>query len=730
MAETIKGINVVIGAETTGLSKALSDVNKQSKDIQSELRQVEKLLKLDPKNTELLAQKQKLLAQAVSNTQEKLDRLKTAQEQVNQQFASGDISEGQYRAFQREIVATEQQLKKLEQQGQETKRSLADLGASLQNTGGKLHGVGQTMALGVTAPVVAAGAAAVKFASDMAESTNKVNVAFGDSADKVKAWADTTLKSYGIAEGSALDMAALFGDMGTAMGQSQEEAAKMSMNLVGLAGDLASFKNIGIEQAQDALKGIFTGEGEALKTLGIVMQDSTLKAYALAKGYNKSYEDMSQAEKVALRYAFVMDAAKNAQGDFARTSDGTANQLRIMQESLKELAASIGEVLLPIITPIMQKFNEWIQQFGELDDGTKKIIIVIAGIVAALGPLLLVLGPIVSVIGSVIGVIGALGAASAAGATGIGILTTAFPVLGGVIAAITGPIGIAVAAIAGLIAIGVLLYRNWDDIKAKLSEVWGVVSDFFTKAIPAAINTALEWFKQLPGKVIEFLNQLPEKIGYIIGLALGNIVKFGLDAINWAITEVPKFIESIIQFYMELPGKIWELLVAAYEKVKEWGKNLLDWTKTEIPKIITSIIDFFKALPGKLFEIGVDVVKGLWDGIKSMVGWIGDKISGFVRGIVDGFKDGMEISSPSKVMAEIGKNISLGLAEGMAGAAGIVDKALSGLLNTMIIRADMAMAGTGVSNNTTYNNGGNNIYITVQDGEDLLRTLHRMGVDI
>jgi len=106
LAESIRGINIVISGETTGLQKALADVNKQSKDIQSELKQVEKLLKLDPGNTELLAQKQKLLSDAVAATGEKLNRLRAAQEQVNQQFARGEINEGQYRAFQREIVAT------------------------------------------------------------------------------------------------------------------------------------------------------------------------------------------------------------------------------------------------------------------------------------------------------------------------------------------------------------------------------------------------------------------------------------------------------------------------------------------------------------------------------------------------------------------------------------------------------------------------------------------------
>lgn len=130
MAETIRGINVVIGADTTKLSKALSDVNQKSKDIQSELRQVDRLLKFDPGNTELLAQKQKLLSQAVANTSEKLDRLKSVQQQVNEQFQRGEISEGQYRAFQREIAKTQQELQRFQERLQETEQEQQKIASS------------------------------------------------------------------------------------------------------------------------------------------------------------------------------------------------------------------------------------------------------------------------------------------------------------------------------------------------------------------------------------------------------------------------------------------------------------------------------------------------------------------------------------------------------------------------------------------------------------------------
>jgi TP901 family phage tail tape measure protein len=179
MAESIRGINVVIGADTTGLSKALSDVNKRSKDIQSELKQVERLLKLDPSNTELLAQKQKLLADAIENAREKLDRLRSVQEQVNEQFQRGEISEGQYRAFQRETEKTRLELEKLEKQLKDMEPAVESFGEKMQKAGDKLKSAGEKMtdagkklSIGVTAPIVGlgtvAGKAAVEFESAFA----------------------------------------------------------------------------------------------------------------------------------------------------------------------------------------------------------------------------------------------------------------------------------------------------------------------------------------------------------------------------------------------------------------------------------------------------------------------------------------------------------------------------------------------------------------------------------
>ncbi len=280
------------------------------------------------------------------------------------------------------------------------------LNASLNKASSKLKAfgksatrIGKDLSLKLTLPIGLAAAASIKLASDFQESMNKVDVSFGKSANKVKEFAETTLTQFGIAEGSALDMAALFGDMATSMGISQNAAANMSTSMVGLAGDLASFKNIGIDQATTALAGVFTGETESLKRLGVVMTEVNLKQFAMEQGIQKNIKSMTQAEKVNLRYQFILAQTGNAQGDFERTQEGAANQMRIFTEGLKQLGADIGEILLPAFTKIVKFANSLIKKFIGLDSTTKKIIVVASLLVAAIGPVLIAIGTMSSLIG-------------------------------------------------------------------------------------------------------------------------------------------------------------------------------------------------------------------------------------------------------------------------------------------------------------------------------------------
>lgn len=296
----------------------------------------------------------------------------------------------------------------------------------IESTGKAFQKVGRTMSTYVTAPILGAAAASIKFATDYDESLNKVDSAFKGSTAEVRSFAKTSLESFGIAEGTALDMAAAYGDMGTSMGLTRAEAAKMSTSLVGLAGDLASFKNESIEVTNTALASIFTGETESLKKMGIVMTEVNLIQFALNSGIKKNYKEMSQAEKVNLRYNYVLSVTKNSQGDFARTSGGAANQMRIFQESLKQIAQQFGAVILPAFTRLVKGVNGIMKSFSELSEPTKRIIVIVAALVAAIGPLLIVIGSLLAFVPAVVSGFTLISGAMA------GMVATVAPVLAGI----------------------------------------------------------------------------------------------------------------------------------------------------------------------------------------------------------------------------------------------------------------------------------------------------------
>ncbi|MDY3373323.1 MAG: phage tail tape measure protein [Terrisporobacter othiniensis] len=468
--------------DNKSFNDGLTNMNRSMSLLKSEFGATSNKLKSFGSETDQLRNKQDYLTKAMDIQKAKVDTLKSAYDKQVQ--ATGENSKEAenlaiklnnqvkyYNSLKAELSKTNTELDLQSSKWNKLSQSLDGIGSKFKNVGQKLTDVGKSLSLKLTAPIVAAGTASVKFASDLEESINKVDVAFGNNSDEVLAWSETTLEQFGIAKGTALDMAATFGDMGTSMGLTTGEASKMSTSLSGLAGDLASFKNIDIKQAITALNGVFTGETESLKTLGIVMTQTNLDAYALANGFGKTTKEMTEAEKVNLRYSYVMNATKNAQGDFARTSDGTANSMRVFQESLKELGATMGQNILPVVTPIIQKFSELVKKFGDLSPEAQKVILVVAGLVAAIGPLLVVGGAIASGIGSLLTLFGTISGAITVVTTGataatpaIGALATAFTVL-------TGPVGIVIGVVAGLIAIGVALWKNWDVIKEKAAQL-------------------------------------------------------------------------------------------------------------------------------------------------------------------------------------------------------------------------------------------------------------------
>jgi len=827
MAETIKGINVAIGSDTTGLSKALSDVNKKSRDIQSELRQVEKLLKLDPTNTELLAQKQTLLTNAVENTKEKLDRLKSAQEQVNEQFERGQINEGQYRAFQREIAATEQQLRRYEERISDTNNSLNNLGETaennaekLNNVSEKLKGVGQTMSVGVTAPIVAAGGLMLKGAIDAENAQGKLQASLGltteaaaeleavaqavwvngfgetidvvteaigsvrtnmgnladddmqkvtegamtiadifgaDVADSTKV-AGTMMKNFGISSQEALDLITVgfqkggdfSGELLDTLNEYSPQFSTMGTSAHQMLGILISGAQAGafnLDKVGDAVKEFNIRAQDGSKTTAEGFQAIGLNAEhmgaAIAQGGEKGQQAFTatiaalaaikdpiqqntagtalfgtQWEDVRSKVIVAMADGVKGIGDFkGATEDATKathdnNPGIALTKAMRELQMAIGPALLPLadiiknaIAPAIKSLADW---FTNLSPAGQKTVLAIIGIVAAIGPLLTILSPMITIIGSIVGAIGAMSAAIAGGATGIAILTTAFPALGAVMAVIASPIGIVIAAIAGLIAIGVLLYKNWDAIKAKASEIWDGIK--------------------------LYLENLWTNIKTTATTAWGDFKAWIIDHFNKIIQGAKDIWNGLIEWFRELPQKLYNIAVDMFNYMKNGVVNTVTNVKDAIVAGITSAINWITSLPGKMLEYGKNIIQGLIDGIKSMIYRVTNVVSDLAEGIKEKIRGALRINSPSKVMMELGAGVGLGLAQGMSNTVSEVSRQAESLASAAVPTMSHAylnnsIKGTGTTSGNSYSYGAllSADKIVIANDMDIQELAHKLG---
>lgn len=205
--------------------------------------------------------------------------------------------------------------------------------------------------------IVNFGKECINLGSDLAEVQNVVDVTFGSLNTGVNKFAQNAIEQFGLGQTVTKKYVGTFGAMAKAFNFSNQEALAMSETLTGLVGDVASFYNLSSDLAYTKLKSVFTGETETLKDLGIVMTQNALDQYALANGYGKTTSKMTEQEKVALRYKFVMDKLSLAQGDFARTSDSWANQTRVLSLRFNELKATLGQGFINIFTPIVKGIN-------------------------------------------------------------------------------------------------------------------------------------------------------------------------------------------------------------------------------------------------------------------------------------------------------------------------------------------------------------------------------------
>lgn len=221
------------------------------------------------------------------------------------------------------------------------------------------------LAFGVKA-LVDFGKSAIDLGSDLQEVQNVVDVTFSTMNEAVNEFAKNAAETAGLSETMAKRYTGTFGAMAKAFGFAEGQAFDMATSLTQLSGDVASFYNLTQDEAYTKLKSVFTGETESLKDLGVVMTQTALDSFAMAEGYGKTTKQMSEQEKVALRYAFVLDQLSNAQGDFVRTSDSWANQTKILSLNFDSFKANIGQALINIFTPFLKVLNQIVDKMAQL----------------------------------------------------------------------------------------------------------------------------------------------------------------------------------------------------------------------------------------------------------------------------------------------------------------------------------------------------------------------------
>lgn len=413
--------------------------------------------------------------------------------------------------------------------------------------------VGTTAFVGVSAAIYKSTQSAVS----AQEIFNKFDVVFGDVGKEAEAVAQDLRNNFGLAESSAKDLLSSTGDMLTGFGMSGDAALDLAEKTNKLAVDLASFTNIegGAERASRSLTKALLGESDSAKELGVVIIDKDVKAKIEAmKAAGEFTNETERQQKALATLAIALEQSKNAVGDFARTQDSVANQQRVLKERTKELSETLGVTFIPLmadvleaIAPVIKNLTEWINKNPEL---AKNILIVtgaVSGLVAIMGILGIMLPGIIAT------------------GTAMGVMFTT----------LISPVGLIVAAISILIAIGVLLWKNWDVVQKKTKEIWESIAEFFS-SIGESIKKNIE---EVWGSITDYFGSVwddiksgaKDAINFLIGMA-ESMANAYIKAANFIISALNKIQVSVPEWVPRIGGK-------------SFGVNISKVSEISIPRL-------------------------------------------------------------------------------------------------------------------------------------------------
>lgn len=644
MADRIKGITVVIGGDTTGLDKALKDVNKEISDTQRQLKDVERLLKLDPTNTELLAQKQRLLGDAVQETKTKLTALKEAEKQVQEQFRRGEVSQKQYDGLQREIVETENKLKDLENAAKNSNVQLSKLSSSAQTLSDKAGKVSSVM-MPVTGAIVGLGAAAVATVpatEELRSDLSKLDTAARDNGvavDKARqAWKDfavATDETDSAVEATANLLQAGFTE------------SNLQKAVEGLTGAYLRFPDtLKIESLADSLQEtLATGEAtgqfaELLDRLGIGAENFDAQ---LAKA-------TTDAEKQNLVLQTLADAGLNDTYEAWKKNNEELTANKEANLEFQQALAELAEKIQPILTKVVTAVTDLLNAFLDLPGPVQGAIVTLLGIVAAIGPVAGAISNIAGLVPTITKAVPAIG----------GTFTKVAGVVGGAVGKIgsvlLGPVGVIAALVAGVAVFG-------DQIQEKLGEVdsylEGVFAKDWTEVFGPTLGGALNGFLDTVEGIWDSLKSVLDGIIDLIrgvftlhferawegikeiasGVAtgifnifkapfelLGTLVSTLWEAVSGALsdgwtavtefftTKVPEFIDGVKEWFADLPHALGEMVGELLGHLYNFGTGLVEFVTEDIPAFVDGVVEWISQLPGRVAEWLTNTLTavGLW----------------------------------------------------------------------------------------------------------------------
>lgn len=343
----------------------------------------------------------------------------------------------------------------------------------LSTVGKQFADFGRKATIGVTLPVVAGFGLALKAASDLSEQTNKVGVVFGKAGAEVLAFSKSAATGLGVSQRAALESAGVYGNLFRAIGLTETASAKMSTRLLTLTADLASFNNAAPEEVFEALRAGLVGETEPLRRFGVNLNEARIQQEALNLGLVKGKEPLDASVKAQAAYSLILKDTSLAQGDFARTSGGLANQSRILKAQLEDTAATMGTKLIPIALKVVGVVSHLADLFLALPEPAQNFLLVATGFAALVGPLSLL-------VGNVLKLVAAFNAFRASFSAGEAITESFASRLGAMTRGLVGPGG-AFAAL-GLAAAAFVIWTGRSDGAKRATEAFTAAMKDTTKS--------------------------------------------------------------------------------------------------------------------------------------------------------------------------------------------------------------------------------------------------------